>query len=59
MILNIRTILNHNKKAAAAAIVTAALFVLAAAVILTVSIRNRDTLVIRNAETGEIVFREQ
>ena len=57
MILNIRTIFNHNKKAAAAAIVTAALFVLAAAVILTVHVRNRDTLVIRNAETGEVFAR--
>lgn len=46
-----------NKKAAAAAIVTAALFVLAAAVILTVSIQNSDTLVIRNAETGEVYAR--
>ena len=57
MILNIRTIFNHNKKAAAAAIVTAALFVLAAAVFLFVSVKNSDTLVIRNAETGQVYAR--
>lgn len=53
--MKIRTF--FSKKAAAAAIVTAALFVLAAAVILIVSIKNSDTLVIRNAETGEIFAR--
>ena len=52
--MKIRTF--FSKKAAAAAIVTAALFVLAA-VLLTVSFRNRDTLVIRNAETGEVFAR--
>ena len=46
-----------NKKAAAAAIVTAALFVLAAAVLLTVSVRNKDTLVIRDAESGRVYAR--
>ena len=51
-----RTFLTH-KKAAAAAIVTAALFVLAAVIFLTVSAGNRDTLVIRNAETGKIYAR--
>jgi hypothetical protein len=57
LILNIRTIFNHNKKAAAAAIVTAALFVLAAAVFLLVSARNSDTLVIRDAESGKVYAR--
>ncbi len=54
--MNLRTFFT-NKKAAAAAIVTAALFILAAAVFLSVSLIHRDTLVIRNAETGTVYAR--
>lgn len=46
-----------KKTAAAAAIVTAALFILTAAAVLAVSLLNRDTLVIRNAETGKVYAR--
>lgn len=46
-----------NKKAAAAAIVTAALFLLAAGVFFTVSLKNGDTLVIRDAESGRVYAR--
>ena len=53
--MNIRTFFS-GKKAAAAAIVTAALFV-SAGLLLTIHLTHRDTLVVRNAETGEVYAR--
>lgn len=46
-----------NKKAAAAAIVTAALFVSAGVLLLIVHLLHHDTLVVRDAETGEVYAR--
>ena len=54
--MNIRTFFT-GKKAAAAAIVTAALFVSAGLFLLTIHLTHRDTLVVRNAETGEVYAR--